>query len=547
MGQATAKSEDALEGDMRPIDVERSSTSTSTSSSTSSTPALRNALLPPPLPLTIPQDHEAAASLENFAQRLPVVVKVRGDWKKERDSFPPFLLPPVLSESQLLSLSLSLSSLFPFLSTSSFPPPPKKKICKELVAGGAAGAIAKTCVAPLERVKILFQTGRMRSSAAAGGSKSSISGTLASIARTEGPRGLFKGNGASVLRIVPYSALHFGAYEQYRAWLVRALALDGGAGAGGAASGRRAGEARRRVPAWVDLLAGSGAGATAVLATYPLDLARTRLAYDMEGGVAEAGESPGKEKAGSPAKATVRSVLRATVARHGLRGLYCGIGPTLAGILPYAGLKFYVYQSAKHAHLSSSAAASSDGGGGPQGGNEGGRQGGNEGGRQGGNEGGKGGAGAESSSSSSSPRGRPSVAVTLAFGAAAGLVAQTATYPLDVVRRQMQVAGLAQAQAARVGGGGSAGGGGGGGGVGGGGGGAGGATATASLAPSSPTTTKAMPRSTWAGLRSVWASGGLRAAFAGVSINYLKVVPSTAIGFSTYDFLKSYLGLSHNL
>ena len=466
--------------------------------------------------------------------------------KKREIASPPFF-SLLCSLSLNFSLSLSLSLPSSLSSPLLFPPPPKKKICKELVAGGAAGAIAKTCVAPLERVKILFQTGRMRSSAAAGGSKSSISGTLASIARTEGPRGLFKGNGASVLRIVPYSALHFGAYEQYRAWLVRALALDGGAGAGGAASGRRAGEARRRVPAWVDLLAGSGAGATAVLATYPLDLARTRLAYDMEGGVAEAGESPGKEKAGSPAKATVRSVLRATVARHGLRGLYCGIGPTLAGILPYAGLKFYVYQSAKHAHLSSSAAASSDGGGGPQGGNEGGRQGGNEGGRQGGNEGGKGGAGAESSSSSSSPRGRPSVAVTLAFGAAAGLVAQTATYPLDVVRRQMQVAGLAQAQAARVGGGGSAGGGGGGGGVGGGGGGAGGATATASLAPSSPTTTKAMPRSTWAGLRSVWASGGLRAAFAGVSINYLKVVPSTAIGFSTYDFLKSYLGLSHNL
>ncbi len=56
-----------------------------------------------------------------------------------------------------------------------------------------------------------------------------------------------------------------------------------------------------------------------------------------------------------------------------------------------------------------------------------------------------------------------------------------------------------------------------------------------------------MPRSTLAGLRSVWRSGGLRAAFAGVSINYLKVVPSTAIGFSTYDFLKGYLGLSHNL
>lgn len=346
----------------------------------------------------------------------------------------------------------------------------------------------------------------MKTTSAAGGNTSSISGTLASIARTEGLRGLFKGNGASVLRIVPYSALHFGAYEQYREWLVATLKLDGDGSGNPLQKNKRE---KKRVPPWVDLLAGSAAGATAVLATYPLDLARTRLAYDMEGGVAETAEANNSNsKKKNVSKSTVRSVLRATVARHGLRGLYCGIGPTLAGILPYAGLKFYVYQSAKHAHSSSTAAS----------------------------DGGEGEKGSSSSSASSHPH-RPSVAVTLAFGAAAGLVAQTATYPLDVVRRQMQVAGLAQAQAARVGGES------GGGGV--------GATATASSVPSPTTTTTnpraMMPRSTWAGLRSVWASGGLRAAFAGVSINYLKVVPSTAIGFSTYDFLKSYLGLSHNL
>ena len=40
-------------------------------------------------------------------------------------------------------------------------------------------------------------------------------------------------------------------------------------------------------------------------------------------------------------------VLTATVRAEGLGGLYRGIGPTLLGILPYAGLKFYVYQSLK--------------------------------------------------------------------------------------------------------------------------------------------------------------------------------------------------------
>ncbi len=44
---------------------------------------------------------------------------------------------------------------------------------------------------------------------------------------------------------------------------------------------------------------------------------------------------------------TIRGVLAATVRQEGALGLYRGIGPTLCGILPYAGLKFYVYQSLK--------------------------------------------------------------------------------------------------------------------------------------------------------------------------------------------------------
>ena len=177
------------------------------------------------------------------------------------------------------------------------------------------------------------------------------------------------------MRIIPYSALHFGAYEHYRARLV-------------AATGAKPGH----VPPTVDLLAGSAAGATAVLVTYPLDLVRTRLAYQMEG----------ERKGGA---ATVRGVLAATVRAEGVRGLYRGVAPTLAGILPYAGLKFYVYQSAKAAHAH---------------------------GREGGTVG----------APATAPR--ASVPSLLAFGAAAGLVAQTVTYPLDVVRRQMQVQGLQQ-------------------------------------------------------------------------------------------------------
>ena len=44
-------------------------------------------------------------------------------------------------------------------------------------------------------------------------------------------------------------------------------------------------------------------------------------------------------------------MLRLVVHTEGVKGLYRGIAPTLLGIVPYAGLKFYVYQSAKARYL----------------------------------------------------------------------------------------------------------------------------------------------------------------------------------------------------
>lgn len=72
----------------------------------------------------------------------------------------------------------------------------------------------------------------------------------------------FRGNGASVLRIVPYAALHYMAYERYRCWILGNCPTLG-------------------TGPVVDLLAGSASGGTAVLCTYPLDLARTKLAFQV--------------------------------------------------------------------------------------------------------------------------------------------------------------------------------------------------------------------------------------------------------------------------
>ena len=47
--------------------------------------------------------------------------------------------------------------------------------------------------------------------------------------------------------------------------------------------------------------------------------------------------------------------------------------------------------------------------------------------------------------------------------------------------------------------------------------------------------------STWSGLAALMRQRGFQSLFAGLSINYLKVVPSTAIGFTVYDAAKQYL------
>ena len=72
----------------------------------------------------------------------------------------------------------------------------------------------------------------------------------------------FRGNGASVIRIVPYAALHFMTYERYKSWILNNYPILGTGPS-------------------IDLLAGSAAGGTSVLCTYPLDLARTKLAYQV--------------------------------------------------------------------------------------------------------------------------------------------------------------------------------------------------------------------------------------------------------------------------
>ena len=82
-----------------------------------------------------------------------------------------------------------------------------KTVFKNLVAGGIAGAVSRTTVAPLERTKILLQLHTVA------GKSPRVRQVLGRVWAEEGWHGLFRGNGTNIVRIVPYSAVQFTVYE----------------------------------------------------------------------------------------------------------------------------------------------------------------------------------------------------------------------------------------------------------------------------------------------------------------------------------------------
>ena len=181
-----------------------------------------------------------------------------------------------------------------------------------LGAGGVAGAASRTCVAPLERLKILFQVQGI----SAGSEPLRHTGILRSLRELvakDGVSGLWKGNGLNCLRVIPSSAIQFASYALYKQLFF------------GDDDGRAA------LAPWQHMAAGGLAGATSTACTYPIDLMRARRTVDFRGEV-DAGLAQ-----------NTRNLVRV----EGVRGLYRGLVPSLCGIIPYIGIDFAIFDVAK--------------------------------------------------------------------------------------------------------------------------------------------------------------------------------------------------------
>jgi len=197
--------------------------------------------------------------------------------------------------------------------------PAKGHWTEYLLAGGTAGMIARTCIAPIERIKILLQVQR---------GTSNYSGLLTSVLKKEGVLSMWKGNSAAVIRVIPYTALQFTAFEQFSVYLAPRRPASSSSTSLAVVQQSSVDKAIRAIGA------GSMAGCVACAMTYPLDMVRARMALQNEG--LSATRYTGVFNA-------VTSIARS----EGSRALYRGISPTLGGVAPYTGLKFGCYGLAK--------------------------------------------------------------------------------------------------------------------------------------------------------------------------------------------------------
>lgn len=170
-----------------------------------------------------------------------------------------------------------------------------------LFAVAVSGALARTAVAPLDRLKILRQVTppstsprwlRRQAATAAASNGGSAAATAARPAGTwvglkgvvdmvrrdgGGVRALFRGNGANVIRIVPATAVQLVGVEYLRTHPL--------AGELASATGGRVGQA---APWETVVILGGLAGMAAAAVTYPLDVIRGRLSVQSAASFAAA-------------------------------------------------------------------------------------------------------------------------------------------------------------------------------------------------------------------------------------------------------------------
>ncbi|KAF5186806.1 Adenine nucleotide transporter bt1 protein [Thalictrum thalictroides] len=224
---------------------------------------------------------------------------------------------------------------------------------RRLVSGAIAGSVSRTAVAPLETIRTHLMVGN---------SGNSFTEVFQNIMKTEGWKGLFRGNFVNVIRVAPSKAIELFAYDTVKKCLTPKL-----------------GE-QSKIPIPPSLIAGACAGVSSTLCTYPLELVKTRLTIQRD-----------------VYKNLVHAFLK-IVQEEGLTELYRGLTPSLIGVVPYAATNYFAYDMLRKAYRKVF------------------------------------------------KKEEINNIATLLIGSAAGAISSSATFPLEVARKHMQVGALSGRQ-----------------------------------------------------------------------------------------------------
>ena len=188
------------------------------------------------------------------------------------------------------------------------------------------------------------------------------------------------------------------------------------------------------------LLAGGFAGIGAAFFTYPLDFIRARLTI---------------QSSAAPAYNGIIHGIKTVAKTEGPLALFRGLWPTCLGVFPYIGIDFAMYETLKHSRFCPRVPNSD----------------------------------------------QRTISGLLVCGGIAGLVSQTIAFPLELVRRRLQIQGFGGADYGYRGG-------------------------------------------VFDALRTTVRNEGFRGLYRGLSANYVKAVPSIGISFVVYERMKHQLGIS---
>jgi len=181
-----------------------------------------------------------------------------------------------------------------------------QQLMSDLTIGGSLGALAKTVMAPVERIKLLMQTQDSNPKVISGEVKryTSVGDCFNRVKAEQGMKAFWRGNLVNCLRYAPQqgSALAFNdainsVLPKYNAKTNFWKAMS------------------------VNLFSGGLAGAVANTICYPFDFARTRLASDL---------SKGKGQFNG-----IMDCITTTVKSSGIQGLYTGWSVTVTGAFVY--------------------------------------------------------------------------------------------------------------------------------------------------------------------------------------------------------------------